>query len=59
MTDIMLSIEYKNKEKKTAQKGLTLSPMGGGPYGPPRVHRTEAQNWLGPEGQALTAFIII
>ena len=38
---------------------LTLSHMGGGAYGPPRVHRPKAENCLGPEGQAFAAFIII
>ena len=39
----------------------SLNPIsyGGGHMAPPRVHRPEAQNWLGPEGQAFATFIII
>ena len=57
-------------ERTDAMSSLTLSPikgvninplapMGGGHMAPPRVHRPKAENWLGPEGQAFAAFIII
>ena len=34
-------------------------PYGEGQICPPRTNPRKAQNWLGPEGQAFAAFIII
>ena len=57
----MLPKIAKTQENQTKQprEALTLFPMGWGKFAPPRTNPLKAQNWLGPEGQAFAAFIII
>ena len=47
------------REKKDQEALNPISHGGGGKFAPPPVYPGKAQNWLGPEGQAFAAFILI